>query len=110
MLLPPTPTDVIDGIENALVDITVVLGCRLTADVGGGGYDGFLETVAEFLGEWLVRNADTETSVLCDKILSQVDSTVEDKRRRFRLTVFQTVDKLPGHVGHMPEVALHTRI
>ena len=110
VLLTTAPADVIHSIEDPLVNITVVLCRRLTTDIRRCRYDGLLEPETEFLREGLVRNSDAHAAVLGNQIRSQIDGTVENQRRRLGVAILQSVNELPGHIGDITEIALHTCI
>ena len=78
MLLTTTPADVVDLFDDARVDVAVVLCSWFTTDVGRGRHQRLLETVAEFLREGFLRDADAEAAVFGYQVRSEVDGAVED--------------------------------
>ena len=111
VLLTTRPAYIVDCLENTRVDITIVLSGRLTTDIGRGRHDSLLETETEFLGEGLVGDADTQTAIVGNEVLCQIDGTVEDECRGLGiLGTLQTVNQLPCHIGHVSEIALHAGI
>ena len=110
MLLTARPTDIIDSLQNAGVDVAIVLCSWFSTDIGGGRDNSLLEAVTQLLGERLVGDTDTHTTILGNQIRGQIDGTVKNQCGRFHVTFFQTVDELPSHIGHLAEVTLHTGI
>ena len=106
MLLTACPTYIIHFFKNAWINITIVLRSRFTADISRSRYDGLLETEAEFVRESLLRDANTDRTILGNQIRCQVHSPVKNQRCRF----LYTVNKLPGHIGHISHIALQTGI
>ena len=80
VFLPSCPADVVYGIDNLLADVAEVLCRRLTADIGARAHNGFLISVAEFLGEWLLSYTHGYGTIVGNEIWCQVDSVVEDYR------------------------------
>ena len=56
----------------------IVLGGWLSADVGTGTDNGFLETIAQLVRERLVGDTQRYAAIVCDKIRGEVHGTVED--------------------------------
>ena len=56
VLLPAAPADIVDGIEDAGIDVAVVLCRRFAADVGRCRDNGLLKAVAQLVAERLLRD------------------------------------------------------
>ena len=108
VLLTACPAHIVDGLKDAGIDVAIVLGGRLSADVGRGRNDGLLETEAELMREGLVGDADADGTVVGNEIGCQVNGSVENQRGG--LVLVHAVDKLPGHVGHIAHIALQTGV
>ena len=107
VLLTASPAHIVDGLEDARVDVGVVLGGRLAADVGRGRDDGLLETEAKLFGERLAGDADANGTVVGNKVGGEVYGSVEDEGGGL---LRGAVDELPGYLRHVAHVALQTGI
>ena len=110
MLLTTSPTNIIYSLQDTWINVAIVLGSRLTTDIRRSRNDGLLETIAEFLGEWLISNTDAHAAIIGNQVLRQINGAIENQGCRLSVTLFQTINKLPCHIGHISEVALHTGI
>lgn len=106
VLLAPREANVVGLLEDEGVDVAVVLGCGLPADVGGGGHDGLLEAVAELAREGFLGDAYADAAVGGNEVGGQVHGSVEHQRGGLD----DAVDELPGHVGHLAHVALQAGV
>ena len=119
MLLTTAPADVVHLFDNAGINVAIVLGSRLATDIGRGRYQCLLEAEAQFLRERLLRDAQGNASILSYQIRGQIDSTIQNEGGGFdtrRRTVgnsggiLETIDELPGDVGHVADIALQTGV
>ena len=106
MLLPTAPAHIIYSFEHTGVDVTIVLCRRLATDVGRCRDYRLLESVAQFLREGFLRNADAYRAVLGYEVGCQIDGSVKYQGRR----TVTAVDYLPRHVGHIADIALQAGI
>ena len=110
VLLTTRPADIVDRLDDARVDVAVVLGGRLAADVRRRGDQRTLEPVAQLAREGLGGDAQGYRTVVGYQVRSQVDGTVQNEGRRLGATVLQTVYQLPRHVRHLAHIALQAGI
>ena len=110
MLLTTGRADIVDFVDDDRVDVTEVLGGRGTADIDGGGDNGFLETVAQLAGERLTGDAYGDGAVAGNKVRGEIDGSVEDKGGGTGVAADKAVDELPGYIGDMTDIALQTGI
>ena len=68
VLLPTAPADVVYGFCKSGVNVAIVLCSGLAAEVSRGGYDGFLEAVAQLVRERLVGDAQGDASVVGNQV------------------------------------------
>ena len=109
MLLTTRPTHIIDCLDNPRVNVTVILRCRLTADIRRSRDNRFLKPIAEFFRKRLIGDPDSNTAVLGYQILCQINGSV--KYKCGRLPPFsETINELPSHIGHISKVPLHPSV
>ena len=106
VLLPTREADVVNGIDNVLTDVAIVLWGGLSADIGTGAHNGLLKAVAQLMRERLACDAKGDAPVFGNKVRSQVHRLVEDDGGRLG----RQLHDVPCHVGHVPDVTLQTRI
>ena len=94
--------DVVHGLLDLVGDVGEGLWRGLAADVGRGADDGLLEAVAELVGEHLGGDAQPHTAVLCQEVGGEAGDAVEDDGRG----AGGEVEDVPGHIGHVADVAL----
>ena len=82
MLLTTRPTDIVDGLQDTRINVTVVLSSGLATDIRRGGDDRLLKTVTKFFREGLVGNPYPNTAILRNEVLSQVYRPIQHQRRR----------------------------
>ena len=78
VLLTARPAHIVHLLNDTWVNVAIVLGSRLAADIGRGGDQRLLETVAELLGEGLIGDAQGNGAILGNEIGGQVHGTIED--------------------------------
>ena len=110
MFLTTRPTDIVDRLQDTRINVAVILCSRFTTDIGRGRDNGLLETIAEFLRERLVGNANAYAAILGNEVLCQIDGTIKNERCGLRFGLFQAIDQLPGHIGDVTDIALETGI
>ena len=106
VLLATRPAHIVHLLDDAWVDVAVVLGRRLATDIDGGADEGLLKPVAQLVTEGFLRNAYADTAVFADEVRRKVDGTIKDKGCRLH----DAVDKLPGHIRHLAHIALQAGI
>ena len=84
MLLTTRPTDIVDGLQDSRINVTVVLRSGLTTDIRRGGDNRLLKTITEFFRERLIRNPNANAAIRRNEVLSQIDRPIQHQRRRLR--------------------------